>query len=81
MMWPDGMLCVRRSARYAACTLAAVILGALYTVLTRENDRARRAARIQMIVLTAIAILRFRGRRTTSPAGSALHGSSPRFLE
>jgi len=53
------LLLVPRSAPYAAATLVAVMLGALYTVLTRPNDMGWHAALTQLIVMSAIAALRF----------------------
>ena len=80
-MLAAALLCVPRAAPYAACALVAVMLGVLYTVLTKGPDVGWRAALTQMIVMSAIAALRLRGRRATAPAGSALHGSNAGFIE
>ena len=54
------LLCLPRVAPYAACTLVAVMLGALYTVLTKGSDLGWSAALVQLAVMGAIAALRFR---------------------
>jgi uncharacterized membrane protein YphA (DoxX/SURF4 family) len=53
------LLLVPQVAPYAACTLVAVMLGALYTVLTKANDLGWHAALMQLAVMSAIAALRF----------------------
>jgi uncharacterized membrane protein YphA (DoxX/SURF4 family) len=53
------LLLVPPVAPYAACTLVAIMLGALYTVLTRVNDLGWPAALMQLAVMSAIAALRF----------------------
>jgi putative oxidoreductase len=58
-MLAAASLLVPRVAPYAACTLVAVMLGALYTVLTRVNDVGWHAALMQLAVMSAIAALRF----------------------
>jgi uncharacterized membrane protein YphA (DoxX/SURF4 family) len=63
-MLAAALLCVPRVAPYAACMLAAVMLGALYTVLTKGSDLGWGAALVQLTVMSAIAVLRFwRGQR------------------
>jgi uncharacterized membrane protein YphA (DoxX/SURF4 family) len=59
-MLAAALLCVPRVAPYAACTLVAVMLGALYTVLTKGSDLGWSAALVQLAVMSAIAALRFR---------------------
>jgi uncharacterized membrane protein YphA (DoxX/SURF4 family) len=54
------LLLVPRAAPYAASALGAVMLGALYTVLTRPNDMGWHAAFTQLAVMSAIAALRFK---------------------
>jgi uncharacterized membrane protein YphA (DoxX/SURF4 family) len=57
-MLASALLLVPRVAPYAACTLVGVMLGALYTVLTRVNDLGWHAALMQLAVMSAIAALR-----------------------
>jgi putative oxidoreductase len=54
------LLLVPRTAPYAATALVAVMLGALYTVLTRPNDMGWHAAFTQLAVMSAIAALRLK---------------------
>ena len=58
-MLAAALLCVPRVAPYAACLLVAVMLGALYTVLTKGSDLGWVAAFVQLTVMSAIAVLRF----------------------
>jgi uncharacterized membrane protein YphA (DoxX/SURF4 family) len=53
------LLLVPQIAAYAACALVAVMLAALYTVLTRPTDMGWHAALMQLAVMSAIAALRF----------------------
>jgi uncharacterized membrane protein YphA (DoxX/SURF4 family) len=73
-MLAAALLCAPRVARYAACMLAAVMLGALYTVLTKGSSLGWGAALAQLTVMSAIAVLRFRrgaGAQPTRPRISA----------
>jgi uncharacterized membrane protein YphA (DoxX/SURF4 family) len=73
-MLAAALLLVPRVAPYAACTLVAIMLGALYTVLTRTNDLGWHAAFMQLAVMSAIAALRFwrgLGAQRTRPHASA----------
>jgi uncharacterized membrane protein YphA (DoxX/SURF4 family) len=53
------LLCVPRLALYAACILAVVMLAALCTVLIKGSDLGWGAAFVQLMVMSAIAGLRF----------------------
>jgi uncharacterized membrane protein YphA (DoxX/SURF4 family) len=72
-----ALLLVPRVAPYAACTLVAVMLGALYTVLTRVNDMGWHAALMQLAVMSAIAALRFW--RVSGTERTRRHASSDRI--
>lgn len=75
-MLAAALLCVPRVAPYAAMTLMAVMLGALYTVLTKGSDLGWGAALVQLIVMSGIAALRFWRRGGIPRAGSNVDGSA-----
>jgi uncharacterized membrane protein YphA (DoxX/SURF4 family) len=54
------LLLVPRAALYAACTLIVLMLGALFTVLTKPGELGWTAALIQLTIMTTIAVLRLR---------------------
>jgi uncharacterized membrane protein YphA (DoxX/SURF4 family) len=67
-MLAAALLCVPRVAPYAACMLVAVMLAALYTVLAKGSDLGWGAAFVQLTVMSAIAVLRFRRGAGTQPS-------------
>jgi uncharacterized membrane protein YphA (DoxX/SURF4 family) len=76
-MLAAALLLVPRVAPYAACMLAVVMLGALYTVLTKTSDMGWHAALMQLAVMSVIAALRFWRGSGTAP--TQRHASSDRI--